>query len=128
MKGYLVLGFALLICLSSINAVADVLEFSGVPVVKITTSPESTSKVQLTSDEMAENRVVINKDDEGNYIWATRNNTLLFKTVSGIYTIYTSFAGAGYVKVDNTTGMFMEHVHMGFMTITYHGMETGLSK
>ncbi|MDC7228384.1 MAG: hypothetical protein PQJ61_16595 [Spirochaetales bacterium] len=97
--------------------------FFGVPILKIISSEEGASQATLTDEEMRENVVFIEQNAMGEYIWITRNNTVLNKIESGIYIIFNANNGVGYVKVNSLNGQFIEHVHSGLMTITYYGVE-----
>ena len=98
-------------------------EFIGVPVTRIVTSEDGATQTRLSDAEMQENFVLILQDDDGEYIWATRNSTVLLKSTSGVYILYYAHNGAGYVKVNSLNGQYVEHVHNGLTTITYYGVQ-----
>jgi hypothetical protein len=40
---------------------------------------------------------------------------------SGIFLILTANNGAGYIKLNTVTDTYIEHLHLGLVTITYYG-------
>ena len=75
---------------------------------------------QLKGQQITQNAVVISLVD-GKYIWKTRGGVELAKSTSGLYSVYHAANGSGYVKVNETEGTFMEHVHLHLATVTYWG-------
>ena len=71
--------------------------------------------------------MVTKKGDD--YIWETREKKPLVKTRSGVYTWFLSPTGTGYIKVASREApgilieplTYMEHLTIGFLTITYWG-------
>lgn len=103
----------------------------GVPLNRVVSSIEETSRELLTEDEQQEYACVIDKV-QGMYFWVSRENRKLKRTESGIYEIYTSLDGAGFIKCINPkykslfkeTSYFLpyfESIHVMSKTITYFG-------
>lgn len=98
----------------------------GVPDTRVSASPDQSAEQVLDEVARSQNVVVIERCG-GDFCWATRGDDLMVRRTSGIYDIYVSVGGAGYVKVQNPIGeddpvLFLEHVHLGLSTITYFGV------
>lgn len=72
--------------------------FSATPSLEILTGEAGCSKVDLTKETKERPRCVISRIGEG-YYWASRNNTPLNRSESGIFVIFTAINGAGYIKI-----------------------------
>ena len=109
-----------LLCISlAVNVMCE--ELMGVPNRQVYVDESKVNEKKLTESLMLENRIHIKKVN-GVYYWVSRKETVLNKINSGIYDIYVSPEGAGYVKVNNQTDEYIEHVHLGLKTITYYGI------
>lgn len=120
-----ILIFLLLIQLPNFNLFAQTEKplILGIPESRVTTTPKSTKReIFATPEQGAESFMSISASPNG-YVWSSRNNDPLFYKRSGLYDIYTSATGSGYVKIRNdvVTCDYMEHVHLELMTLEYHG-------
>lgn len=83
-------------------------------------SRESCTRERLTPAEGREAQVLIVERD-GKYYWASREGRELYHTRSGIFRLFIDLRGGGYVKVDETSGEYYEHLPMLLGPITYWG-------
>jgi hypothetical protein len=91
--------------------------FHGLPSERFKVS-DVIEKEVMTDSQASEFQVMIVRDGEDFY-WASREYKPMLQIHSGIYTIYLS--SAGYVKVEEPTGDYIEHMTIGLNTITYKG-------
>jgi hypothetical protein len=91
------LAFAFLAALSQSSG-AQVVEFEGVPTVKIEVHEGKVTTQVLSTSRQSALRVRIVRDGD-RYLWVTRNNLPMVKQESGSYVTYTAASGAGYVRV-----------------------------
>ena len=73
---------------------------------------------KLTEEQSKKNAIIITK--EGNeFIWKSRGGNKLEHIESGLFHVFNSKLGSGYVKLSENA--VMEHVHLGLTTYTYYG-------
>lgn len=101
-------------------------EFIGSPQFLVFSSTKGVQKNNLSAKEKKDGLLIIRKNEDGDYIWVTRGNNILNKSVSGIFIIYFATSGAGYIKIDSTSGQYIEHMSLGLETYTYYGTELSL--
>jgi hypothetical protein len=77
---------------------AQVIEFEGVPTVRLEVREGKATTYPVESSRQSEFRVQIVRDGD-RYLWATRGNLPMVKQESGSYVTYTAASGAGYVRV-----------------------------
>jgi len=120
----ILISLVLLMTFSSVAAKEVMLDVY--PTFRITQDENGSQKEQLSNKDIKASRILIAKDSDGNYYWVTRNNTRMFKSVSGIFVTYTATTGAGFVKIfksndKNKPSKYIEYVTLGMMSITYYG-------
>jgi hypothetical protein len=98
--------------------------FTGTPLVRVDADGNETKRTELS--EVAGEKYACRIMRKGRrYLWTSRGNRELERTVSGDWTYYVSPEGSGYVKV--LTGVegqpfdYLEHVTGEFKTVTYWG-------
>jgi len=109
--------------------------FSGRPSIKVQEYASNATTVQLSDDESKRSQVLVVRDGE-NYLWASRDNKPLAKSVSGEYTTYYSLDGSGYIRIQSPEATakfkgivsesnqifdYREHLLQGLASITYYG-------
>lgn len=101
----------------------EVLVLNGTPLVQQKGTIENSENYQLSENQKNEYRVLIVKNDDG-YFWESRERRPLIKEQSGAFSIFIEPGGAGYIKVieSNGTFLYMEHMSIGFQTLTYWGV------
>jgi hypothetical protein len=118
----------LLITASSLARAEERLVFSGTPTIKVESAPQAANRVELTTQEQTEYRVLITARD-GKYYWTSRENKELFHFRSGAFDWFVA-PGSGYIKVvdrryllqeDGPRYLYMEHMTLLLNTITYWG-------
>jgi hypothetical protein len=72
--------------------------FSATPSLQIITGEAVCSKTDLTKGMQERPRCVISRIGEG-YYWASRNNTPLNRSESGIFVVFSAINGSGYIKI-----------------------------
>jgi hypothetical protein len=98
--------------------------FTGRPLVRVDSDPNETKRTELS--ELAGQKYECRIDRRGRkYVWSSRGDRELIRSVAGDWTYYISPEGSGYVKV--LTGVegqpyeYIEHVTGEFKTLTYWG-------
>jgi hypothetical protein len=103
--------------------------FVGVPDTRTIFDGKESNTSKVSKSEKHEYRVEIEKSPgtDDVYIWKTREGKKLIRSSSGIYEIYNSVDGAGFVKISKssldpmTNYKYLECVHIGLRMICYHG-------
>lgn len=105
-----------------VAAPQEIVVLNGTPAIRCSSSIQETGNESLSPEDRVKNRVTITKKD-GKYFWTTRENRELLHRVSGGFHYFIEPGGAGYVKVmvQDRKVLFMEHVSIVFMTVTYWG-------
>ena|SRR5688572_2762365 len=98
--------------------------FTGTPLVRLDADGTENKRTELS--ELAGEKYACRITRKGRrYVWASRGDRELTRTVSGDWTYYVSPEGSGYVKVLNgVEGQpfdYLEHVTGEFKTVTYWG-------
>jgi len=112
-------------------------EFGGSPSVKVVISEGTAQSSPVSKVEATEHRVVVVRDGE-KYLWHTRWNTPLSKSISGSYITYTALDGSGYIQVlspemrklreqlppeqRQNQFVYVEHLLYQLRSVTYFGM------
>jgi hypothetical protein len=118
----------LLLTVSSLARADERLVFSGTPTAKAESAAHVSNRLELTTQEQTEYRVLITTLD-GKYYWASRENKELFHFRSGAFDWFVA-PGSGYIKVvdrqylfqdDGPRYLYMEHLTLFLTTITYWG-------
>lgn len=118
----------LLITVSSLARAEERIVFSGTPTVKVESASHASNRLELTTQEQTEYRVLITVRD-GKYYWASRENKDLIYFRSGAFDWFVA-PGSGYIKVvdrkyllqeDGPRYLYMEHMTLLLSTITYWG-------
>jgi hypothetical protein len=98
--------------------------FTGTPLVRVDADGKEAKRTELS--EAAGDKYACRIARKGRrFVWASRGDRELTRTVSGDWTYYVSPEGSGYVKV--LTGIagqafdYVEHVTGEFKTVTYWG-------
>jgi hypothetical protein len=118
MKFRSVLGSSLLMITGVTSAAETVL--LGIPESRVNAGPETSGRSLLSEEQQEANSVVI-VEDRGRFLWRTREDHPVTRSVSGIFVLYVCPEGCGYIKVNMTDGTYLEHVTLGLTTITYFG-------
>jgi hypothetical protein len=107
---------------STLHAQDD--SFTGTPLVRVDCDENEAKRTELS--ELAGEKYECRIARKGRrYVWASRGNRELMRSVAGDWTYFISPEGSGYVKV--LTGVagqpydYVEHVTEAFKTITYWG-------
>ena len=98
--------------------------FTGTPLVRIDSDGNETKRTEL--NEAAGEKYACRVVRKGRrFVWASRGDRELTRTVQGDWTYYVSPEGSGYVKlltgVDGQPFDYLEHVTSEFKTVTYWG-------
>jgi hypothetical protein len=94
----------------------------GTPYMTIMTTEKGTVKAMLTGEKAFKVRCIFTVTDD--YItWDSRKGVPLFIINSGQFTIFRDEYSA-YIKIDNSSNKYIEHVSLGLVTITYYGFMT----
>ena len=98
--------------------------FTGAPLVRVDADGNEVKRTELS--EAAGEKYACRIVRKGRrYVWASRDNRELTRSVAGDWTYYVSPEGSGYVKVlTGVTGRpfdYVEHVTGEFKTVTYWG-------
>jgi hypothetical protein len=118
----------LLIAVSSLARADERLVFSGTPTVKAESASHASNRVELTTQEQTEYRVLITARG-WKYYWTSRENKELIHFRSGAFDWFVA-PGSGYIKVVDRTYvlqeagpryLYMEHMTLFLSTITYWG-------
>ena len=122
MKKILLIACAIVLFVTQ-NAYSDSeLVVNGLPMVKAMSDIEGIESENLSKDEQFKYKLLITK--QGNkYIWASRDNRELLLRQNGVFYDFIEAGGAGYIRVSisERTVLYMEHLKLGFKTITYWG-------
>jgi hypothetical protein len=98
--------------------------FTGTPLVRVDADGDEVKRTEL-SDAAGEKFACRITRKGRRYVWASRNDRELTRTVAGDWTYYVSPEGSGYVKVLTGAGGqpydYVEHVTGEFKTVTYWG-------
>lgn len=97
------------------------IEVLGTPSVKVESFLDETTRHELTEKQMRKYQLTISEVG-GKFYWESRGQREMLKNVSGVYIIYVSPKGSGYVKVSTLNNFYIEHIHQGLNTITYWGI------
>ncbi len=81
-------------------ALADTV-IDAVPKSRVVATAEGSQRDVLSPAKQHEGRLIITKID-GKYYWATRGNTLLNYTKSGVFHLFIDPKGGGYIEVSDT--------------------------
>lgn len=113
------------LCVIPVSAADEREVFFGLPTTKYEVSVDDSQRNKLTSDDSTKNAVRIVKIGD-DYIWKTRENRKLIYSYAGYgdFHYFIDPMSNGYVKIARTpTGkvMFLEHIGLGMVTITYFG-------
>lgn len=113
-------------------AYADVV-IDAIPRSRVDATPENANREVFSASKRQESRLIITKVD-GQYYWATRENTPMTYTTSGIFHLFIDPKGGGYVEVADTHSLpsafrekgarfqYKEHVRSGMWgAFTYFG-------
>ena len=100
----------------------------GTPLVKVESTLELTQRFELNARESSKYVVAIEFDGK-DFRWKTRENKILKYSKAGAFHYFVNESGSGYVKVGDLSKMggaenqylYLEHIHLGFSTITYWG-------
>lgn len=130
--------YSILLCFLVYSSVslAQEIEFEGVPSKRIQSNANERIVTELTQNEQIEFTVKVIREGDV-YFWASRENTPLVKTESGIYITYVAVNGSGYIKTLNPSARavfiespqndqigqitYIEHLLLGLESITYYG-------
>ena len=98
--------------------------FIGAPLVRVDADGNEVKRTELS--EAAGEKYACRIARKGRrYVWASRGDRELTRSVSGDWTYYVSPEGSGYVKVlTGASGQafdYVEHVTGEFKTVTYWG-------
>lgn len=98
--------------------------FTGRPLVRVDSDPNETKRTELS--ELAGQKYECRIDKRGRkYVWSSRGDRELIRSVAGDWTYFISTEGSGYVKVltgvDGQAYDYIEHVTGEFKTLTYWG-------
>ena len=95
---------------------------TGSPTVRVDTTPEGTSRRQLTAAEAKEHGLKISIVN-GRYFWTNRQNEPLTVRQSGEFTYLSSKDPGQYVRFRriNDRLAYVEHLDMGLGSVTYWG-------
>jgi hypothetical protein len=108
--------------------------FTGTPIVKISEGGSSRIPEKLEMEKVANLKCILSKID-GQYFWASRENTKLLRVDSGAFITFVAPNGSGYVRIINpelkeTASMmseteeefdYVEHLLIGLRSVTYYG-------
>ena len=108
--------------------------FTGIPQIKILIENGSQRKPEKLSPAKSKEYKCTITEVDNKYYWTTRENVELIPIQRGIYTTFLATTGAGYVRIINPEMKkivfkeseqpydYMEHLVLGFSTITYYGI------
>ena len=114
------------------GAHAEQIVINALPVSKVTSGSEKTSRELLDESKRSEARLLITRKGK-KYVWASRENRPLVHVMSGAFHIFIDHEGSGYVKILDSSFIpdlqrqpgprfsYMEHFHLHLGTITYWG-------
>jgi hypothetical protein len=136
-KASVISTLLVLIVSSPVPARAAELEFEGTPTVKVVVSEGATRSSPVSGLDATDLHAVVVRDGD-RYLWKSRKNTPLSKSVSGSYITYTALNGSGYIRVLSPEMrklreqlpaeqrakeyVYMEHLVSQLQSITYFGM------
>ena len=94
----------------------------GLPTARLDATSEGAKRQRLDRDHAAKQALQITIVD-GRYYWTSRENRALTLTTSGEFTYLTSTEPGQYVRFRkiNDRLSYVEHVDMGFGSVTYWG-------
>jgi membrane carboxypeptidase/penicillin-binding protein PbpC len=121
-KIYVVLFCAASLFLS-ITAYSQEIVFTGVPVVKNSSSHEKSTNEKLEGQDQITYKLTIAKEGK-EYYWYSRDRKPLKYKQSGRLHYFYDDAGASYIKImeaEKGKYIYIEHVSLGFSTMTYWG-------
>ena len=113
----------------------------GLPSFRIRTTADGRSQREALSEAEKSEFATCIVENQGRYIWLTREMTDMTRSTSGEFVTYHALNGSGYVRLLNHQGSeladtvqnpllreqlaprYMEHLLLGFTTITYIGYE-----
>ena len=73
----------------------------AIPKSRVVATPDGAQRDVLSSSKQHESRLIITKVN-GNYYWATRENTPLVYTRSGVFHLFIDPKGGNYIEVSDT--------------------------
>jgi hypothetical protein len=117
---------------------AQEIVFQAKPKARVSSGPDKTNREILTESQKNEFKITITKTDD-EYYWTTRGNKQLYHSISGAYHIFSATDGSGYIKIFDSQFLpesmrdsgprfsYIEHMHLGLVTISYWGGASDLS-
>ena len=112
-------------------ALAQEVVFRGTPTLRVLTTHENEARQTIEPAAAEKSACVITKKGKRFY-WASRDNAEMMRTESPTFTYFVHAGGSGYVKVfkgdprvPNPPADYVEHISMGFQTMTYWGKTAG---
>ena len=94
-------------------------DFYGLPEIRVTeTFNEQSERIVLNDTDTLKFACIISNSP---HLWKSRGGVPLTFHISGIFLVFTADTGAGYIKINTITNKYIEHMHLGLVTITYHG-------
>jgi len=129
-----ILGFVVLLLLTSTVFAKEEVVFTGIPTIKISEAGSSRIPQKISGAKSIEYKCTITMIDD-KYYWATRENVELVPLSSGAYITFIAMNGSGYVRIIQP-GMkkivaqmdvtekeydYVEHLLIGLKSVTYYG-------
>ncbi len=123
MKNNYFILFILVFLFISAEAYSQDVVFIGIPVVKNSSShDESTNKKIQDQDQVTYKLTIVKEGDE--YYWSSRSDKPLKYKKNGPFHYFYDDSGASYIKImeaEEGKYIYMEHISLGFKTISYWG-------
>jgi len=133
---YIVVLLMMISCVQSVGAAEEVIEFRGVPALKVDTSGSASLLHKIDQDNADEAVVkIVRVGDQ--YFWRSRGDVLMHKVSAGAFITYIAENGSGYVRVINPSlkpvlcesgkqtldckYSYVEHLTLMLSSVTYYG-------
>ena len=129
-----ILGFVVLLLLTSTVFAKEEVVFTGIPTIKISEGGSSRIPQKISGAKSVEYKCTITMIDD-KYYWATRENVEFVPVSNGAFITFIAMNGSGYVRIIKP-GMkeiaalmdvtekeydYVEHMILGLKSVTYYG-------
>ena len=96
----------------------------GRPLAKASCDTGGCLHEQLSPEDQAKYEMVITESPDGRYYWTSREDKVLNRTQSGIFSNYVDPGGSGYTRVTVAEGncLYTEHLTLALQSVSYWGV------
>jgi hypothetical protein len=117
-----IIGFVVFFFITAVSY-SQAIVFQGAPFVKNSSSHEETANEKLEGPGQVMHKLTIIKEDDS-YYWGSRDKKPLEYKKNGSFHYFYDPLGASYIKIfkaEEGKYLYLEHVSLGFKTISYWG-------